>query len=145
MRIRAHTGTHTGTHRHTDKHAYKHKDIHIHTQTNIHTNTHTNTKTCIYTHIQTYIQTHMRTHKSPHTQTRNFSMRTNIHFVDKGYNFHIFHIFIESKRKNSRKTKHKKTEQRNNVEHKAIILKDKRHEKSNTFLLSHVSMGYQIQ
>src|SRR6218665_979460 len=52
-----------------------------------------------------------------------------------------FHIFIESKRKNSRKTKHKKTEQRNNVEHKAIILKDKRHEKSNTFLLSHVSMG----
>jgi len=55
-----------------------------------------------------------------------------------------FHIFIESKRKNSSKTKHKKTEQRNNVEHKAIILKDKRQEKSNTFLLSHVSMGYQI-
>src|SRR6218665_3097526 len=28
-----------------------------------------------------------------------------------------FHIFIESKRKKSSKTKHKKTEQRNNVEH----------------------------
>jgi len=56
-----------------------------------------------------------------------------------------FHIFIESKRKNSSKTKHKKIDQRNNVEHKAIILKDKRQEKSNRFLLSHVSMGYQIQ
>src|SRR6218665_100622 len=56
-----------------------------------------------------------------------------------------FHIFIESKRKNSSKRKHKKTEQRNNVEHKAIILKDKRQKKPNTFLLSHVSMGYQIQ
>ena len=56
-----------------------------------------------------------------------------------------FTFLLNQKEKNSSKTKHKKTEQRNNVEHKAIILKDKKQEKSNTFLLSHVSMGYQIQ
>jgi len=43
-----------------------------------------------------------------------------------------FHIFIESK--NSLKTKHKTTEQRNNVEHNEITLKDKKQEKPNTFL-----------
>jgi len=33
---------------------------------------------------------------------------------------------LNQKEKNSSKTKHKKTEQRNNVEHRAIILKDKK-------------------
>ena len=59
--------------------------------------------------------------------------------------FSFSHFLLNQKEKNSSKTKHKKTEQCNNVEHKAIILNDKRQEKSNTFLLSHVSMGYQIQ
>jgi len=39
-----------------------------------------------------------------------------------------------NQRKNNSKTKHKKTEQRNNVENKEITLKDKKQEKPNTFL-----------
>src|SRR6218665_1986906 len=66
-------------------------------------------------------------------------------FLSHSHFFHISHFLLNQKEKSSSKTKHKKTEQRNNVEHEAIILKDKRQEKSNTFLLSHVSMGYQIQ
>src|SRR6218665_640038 len=51
----------------------------------------------------------------------------------------FFTFFIESKRtKTVGKQNTIKTEQRNNVQHKAIILKDKRQEKTNTFLLSHV-------
>jgi len=37
----------------------------------------------------------------------------------------ISHFLLNQKEKSSSKTKHKKTEQRNNVEHEAIILKDK--------------------
>jgi len=52
----------------------------------------------------------------------------------KIFTFFTFHIFIESKRKNTAAKKHKKTEQRNNVEHKEITSKDKKQEKPNTFL-----------
>src|SRR6218665_198803 len=56
--------------------------------------------------------------------------------------FSHFTFFIESKRtKTVGKQNTRKTEQRNSVEHKAIILKDKRQEKTNTFH----SMYYQIQ
>ena len=48
--------------------------------------------------------------------------------------FFTFHIFIESKEKTQQQNKHKITEQRNNVEHKEITLKDKKQEKPNTFL-----------
>ena len=58
---------------------------------------------------------------------------------------HISHFTFLLNQKNSSKTKHKKTEQRNNEEHKEITLEDKKQEKPNTFLQSHVVMGYQIQ
>ena len=47
--------------------------------------------------------------------------------------FLTFNIFIESKRKNTAAKKHKKTEQRNNVEHKEITSKDKEQENQTHF------------
>src|SRR6218665_1050187 len=93
------------------KYTYKHGHMHTYQQIYIHA------------HIHTYIQTYVHS----------------FHFIFF-ISFHFFHFtfFIESKRKNSSKTKHKKPEQSNNVEHKAIILKDKRQEKSNTYCLMSV-------
>jgi len=80
MHIRTHTSTNTHTNKKFSRQCQRrcqqtatHACIYAHIQAHIHADTHT------YKHTYTHIQAHI------HTQTRNFSKRTQINFSNKGF------------------------------------------------------------
>src|SRR6218665_171215 len=111
----------------------KQRPVRTYVRTYIHTYIHTCMYVCMYvcmhvcmyihTYIHTYVHTYIRTYVHTYTRTYVCTYVCIITFT--------FHIFIKSKKQQQNKTQ--ETEQRNNVEHKEITLKDKKQEKSNTF------------